>query len=152
MNRQPIRSLARACLLTLALAASAPASAQDYVRGDCRPLVGAAPASDALTAGWYRRFWTGDCAHLKGCFGGSPNWNEVVGKLLGRSQPSQRKAVLARSCRLGVLIGREWTRPKAVRRIDSGDLRRFKSSLEGAADVADGLNRVEAQARAKIGR
>ncbi|HEX7943750.1 MAG TPA: hypothetical protein VF495_03750 [Phenylobacterium sp.] len=129
------------------------ADAQSYVRADCRPLVSAARLDPSpLTARWYKRFWTGDCGGLRGCLDGSPNWNEVVGKLVARSAPAQRPAVLARACRLGPLIGQEWTRPRKVRRIDSGDLRGFKTALESGGEVLEGIARVEAQARAKIGR
>lgn len=141
-----------AVVLTLLLAA-APAGAQSYVRADCRPLVGAAPAGqDALTAGWYRRFWTGDCGTLRGCAGGAPNWNQIVGRLTARAAPTVRPAVLARACRLGPLIGLEWTRPSAVRRIDSGDLRGFKATLDRAGDVLAGLRTVEMQVREKVGQ
>lgn len=129
------------------------AEAQSYVRPDCRPSASADHLEpSALTARWYKRFWTGDCDGLRGCINGSPNWNEVVGKLVARSRPQDRPAVLAKACRLGPVIGQEWTRPAKVRRIDSGDLRGFKKALESSADVLKGIERVEAQARAKIGR
>jgi hypothetical protein len=35
------------------------------------------------------------------------------------AKPSLR--VLSKACRMGPLIGHEWTRPRAVRRIDTGD-------------------------------
>jgi hypothetical protein len=135
----------------LAVIFAGPSQAQSYVRADCRPLIADSrldPAS--LTGRWYRRFWTGDCAGLSGCMGGSPNWNEIVGQLAARSRAPERASVLARACRLGPLIGLEWTRPRDVRRIDSGDLRGFKSTLQSSGAVLDGLARVEAQARAKI--
>ena len=72
-------------------------------------------------------------------------------KLVARSRAQERPAVLARACRLGPLIGLEWTRPRTVRRIDSGDLRKFKTTLESSGDVLKGIERVEAEARAKIG-
>jgi hypothetical protein len=138
-------------MLATALA-SGGARAQAYVRPDCLPLISeAAPSPEtSLTARWYRRFWTGDCAGLSGCFGGSPNWNGIVGELVARSDAGARPQVLAKACRLGPLIGLEWTRPKDVRRIDSGDLRRFRSALASSRDVLAGLDFVEAQARAKI--
>lgn len=136
------------------LLAAGPSGAQSYLRADCARLV-APPrpgSQDVLTARWYRRFWTGDCGDLSRCLAGSPNWNEVVGRLVARSPSAQRGAVLARACQLGPLIGLEWTRPRNLRRIDSGDLRSFKSTLEGSRNVMSGLERVEAQARAKLGR
>lgn len=138
-----------AAALALVLLSSAPAGAQGYVRADCRSLIGKPPAQDALTAAWYRRFWTGDCGALKGCLAGSPNWNQVVGRLAARGAPADRAAVRARACRLGARIGLEWTRPARVRRIDSGDLRRFRTTLDRAGDVAAGLARVEAQVNLK---
>jgi len=69
---------------------------------------------------------------------------------VSRSPEPQRPAVLAKACGLGPLIGLEWTRPRNVRRIDSGDLRAFNGTLAGSKDVMSGLDAVEAQARAKI--
>lgn len=144
----------RVTLLALAAlgaaAATAPALAQPYIRADCRTVIARPRLPDELTANWYRRFWTGECGALHGCIAGAPNWNGVVGELAGRSAPKDRPAVRARACRLGELIGAQWTRPRAVRRIDSGDLRAFKATLDHAPSVADGLARVEAQARAKV--
>lgn len=141
-----------AAALVVVLLSSGPAAAQSYVRADCRAVIGKPPAQDALTAAWYRRFWTGDCGGLKGCLAGSPNWNQVVGRLAARGAPADRAALRARACRLGARIGLEWTRPAAVRRIDSRDLRRFKAALDRADDAAAGLARVEAQVAAKTGR
>lgn len=141
----------RPLLIAALLLAASPAVAQDYVRADCRGQIAAARLPDALTANWYRRFWTGDCGPLHGCMAGSPNWNEVVGKLAAKAPPAQRAAVTARACKLGALIGGEWVRPKKVRRIDTGDLKGFDRTLERSGDVPAGLAAVEAQARAKIG-
>lgn len=128
------------------------AQAQTYVRPDCQPLIAArGPEGSSLTGRWYRRFWTGDCGDLHGCLSGAPNWNEVVGKLVARSPAPERPKVLAQACRLGPLIGLEWTKPNKVRRIDTHDLRGFKSTLEDARDVLRGLADVEAQVRAKAG-
>lgn len=141
----------RPLLVAALLLAAAPAAAQDYVRADCRGQIAAARLPDALTANWYRRFWTGDCGPLHGCMGGSPNWNEAVGKLTARSQPAQRAAVTARACKLGARIGGEWVRPKKVRRIDTGDLKAFNATLQKSGDVMAGLGAVETQVRGKIG-
>ena len=142
----------RAAMVALVVLTGPRAEAQTYVRPDCRPLASADRLEPSpLTARWYKRFWTGDCDGLRGCINGSPNWNEVVGKLVARSRPPDRLAVLAKACRLGPVIGQEWTRPRKVRRIDSGDLRAFNRALESSGDVLKGIERVEAQARAKIG-
>ena len=128
------------------------ARAQPYVRPDCQPLIAADTLGEtSLTARWYRRFWTGDCGDLRGCLKGSPNWNDIVGELVARSPAADRRKVLEKACRLGPLIGLEWTRPSRVRRIDTRDLRGFNATLERARDVMQGLDAVEAQARAKIG-
>jgi hypothetical protein len=144
------RSTSIAAVLLFSLSASQ-AAAQSYVRPECQKLI--APAGlepGSTTERWYRRFWTGDCRGLSGCFGGSPNWNEVVAKLTARAKPAEKSVVLVKSCKLGPLIGLEWTKPKKVRRIDTGDLRGFNGTLERAGDVATGIDKVEAQARAKI--
>ena len=147
----PSRALPLA-LAAATLLAAASARAQPYVRPDCRPLIAADTLGEtSLTARWYRRFWTGDCGDLRGCMKGLPNWNEVVGRLVARSPEPERARVLEKACRLGPLIGLEWTRPSRVRRIDTGDLRRFNKTLDRSPDVMQGLAAVEAQLRAKIG-
>jgi hypothetical protein len=129
------------------------AAGQSYVRADCsRQIVRDRTDPASLTGRWYKRFWTGECGDLNGCLGGSPNWNQVVSSLVARSEPLKRPSVLAKACRLGPLIGLEWTKPRNVRRIDSGDLKAFKSTLDHSGDVLQGLTRVEAQARGKIAR
>ena len=130
--------------LAMALVGGSAAAAQDFIRADCRQHVenSPAPGADALTRRWYRRFWTGECAGLSGCMGGAPNWNGVVGELVARSPEPQHAAVLAKACRLGPLIGVEWTRPRNVRRIDSGDLRSFNATLK-AARAAEEADRVD---------
>jgi hypothetical protein len=137
-------------IAVLALGATQ-AHAQAYVRPDCQRVIAPAPLQPgSSTDRWYKRFWTGDCTGLFGCMAGSPNWNEVVGKLVDRARPADHAAVLVKACKLGPLIGLEWTRPKKLRHIDTGDLRGFNGVLERAGDVTTGLDRVEAQARDKI--
>lgn len=140
-----------AVLAALSLAIVGTADATVGIRSDCQPSIGhAAQISDPLTASWYQRFWTGSCGGLSGCVAGSPNWNDVVGKLVARSPLAQRDQVLARACRLGPLIGLEWTRPRAVRRIDTGDLRGFQRTLESSPDVLSGIEAVMARVRIKL--
>jgi hypothetical protein len=146
----PGAALAAAAIMVL----SGPAQAQDYVRLDCQSLT--APAKlhfdSPEHARWYRRFWTGDCDHLGLCMPGSPNWNDIVGKLLAKGGPSEQAALLPKACRLGQLIGLEWSREHDVRRIDTNDLRSFKSLLEAAGDPLRGLGQVEALAQTKVSR
>jgi hypothetical protein len=145
--------LAAASAVVLLAAASA-ASAQDYVRADCRDMVAASPAAfdSPEHARWYKRFWTGDCERLKFCFPGSPNWNDIVGKLLVRGGPAERVVLLPKACRLGRLIGLEWSRDKKIRKIDTGDLRKFNTMLEASGDALRGVERVEATAQGKLKR
>jgi hypothetical protein len=140
--------------LALAGAASTQAWAQEYVRADCRVQIDPAALrfDTTLHQRWYKRFWTGECDHLPMCFPGSPNWNDIVGKLLVRGGPTERAALLPKACRLGQVIGLEWARDKKVRRIDTGDLRTFKSQLEASGDALRGVDQVEASARAKMAR
>lgn len=143
----------QAAIVASVVLSCATAEARTYVRAECRPIARTDQLDPSpVAARWYRRFWTGDCDGLKGCLNGSPNWNEIVGKLVAKSRPQDRQTVLVKACRLGPLIGQEWTRPRGVRHIDSGDLRGFKKTLESAGDVVEGVDRVEAQVRAKIGR
>jgi hypothetical protein len=147
----------RSSILALASAVvlfATTASAQDYVRADCRDTVAASPASfdSPEHARWYKRFWTGDCEKLNFCFPGSPNWNDIVGKLLVKGGPSERAVLLPKACRLGRLIGLEWSRDKKIRKIDTGDLRKFNSMLEASGDALRGVERVEAAAQGKLKR
>jgi hypothetical protein len=138
-------------MVLLGLSASA-AQAQEFVNAVCR--------SDVSLAGvrfdtpehsrWYKRFWTGDCDHLAFCIPGSPNWNDVVDKLLVRGGPTERPTLLPKACRLGQMIGLEWSRDRSVRRISTADLRKLDAMLEASGDALRGVERVEAAARAKL--
>ncbi|WP_454718530.1 hypothetical protein [Caulobacter segnis] len=129
------------------------AQAQSFVRGDCQGhLAQVTPRYDTANhALWYKRFWTGGCdPQIPRCIPGQPNWNNMVTTLLKRSSAAQRPAVLAKACRVGELIGVEWSRSKTIRKIDLDDLRRFNRELESASDPLQGLDRLEASARAKL--
>lgn len=141
-----------ALLTTLILGLSGAARAEDYIAPACRPIVPVASAQfeNPLQARWYRRFWTGDCNHLSGCFSGSPNWNGILDKLLAKSTAAERPALLPKACRLGQTVGLEWTREKPVRRISTKDLRDLYRVLEGSDDPLRGIERVEAMVRAKM--
>lgn len=142
-----------ALFLISGLLFTAGAQAQSFVRPDCQGFVGVSPTrfDTPNHERWYRRYWTGMCEpEIPRCIPGSPNWNGMVGKLLARATPAERPATLAKACRLGQLIGLEWSRSKAVRRIDLGDLRTFNHTLDSEDDVLKGLDRVEQAARAKL--
>ncbi|PIB94446.1 hypothetical protein [Caulobacter sp. FWC2] len=128
------------------------AQAQSFVRPDCQGVNGgvALRYDTSEHARWYQRFWTGTCDHLAFCIPGSPNWNEIVGKLLIKGGPSERAALLPKACRLGQLIGLEWSREKAIRKIDTHDLRLFSTTLEATGDTLKGLDKVEQAARIKL--
>jgi hypothetical protein len=141
-------------LILLALGSAGAAHAQDYVRADCRAQfeLETSRFDTPLHQRWYRRFWTGDCDNLPMCLAGSPNWNDIVGKLLTRGGPTERAALLPKACRLGQLIGLEWARDKKSRRIDTADLHAFKKQLEASGDALRGIEGVETSARAKMRR
>lgn len=129
------------------------AQAQSFVRADCQGhLALAAPRYDtAVHELWYKRFWTGGCdAKIPRCIPGQPNWNNMVTTLLNRAPAAQRPVVLTKACRVGQLIGLEWSRGKTIRKIDLNDLRRFNHQLQNAGDSLRGLDRVEQAARAKL--
>lgn len=144
--------------LALAVAlAAASAQAQEFVRPDCRGLVQPSAGLAFETAehrNWYRRFWTGDCHGLPAlrCVPGSPNWNDTVARLVKKGRPDQAAAITAQACRLGQVIGHEWSRPKPVRRIDIHDLKTYFAAVDSAPDVAGGLARVEARVKAALAR
>lgn len=128
------------------------AQAQSYVRPDCQGVtVSPARYDSPEHERWYRRFWTGTCDHLALCVPGGPNWNEIVGKLLVKGGPAERPALLPKACRLGQTIGLEWSRERAIRRITTADLKVFSTMLEATGDTLQGVDRVDAAARAKLG-
>jgi len=137
------------------LAAAPVAQAGEFVRFDCRAMI---KPTDAVRFDtdehlrWYKRFWTGTCDHLPFCFSGSPNWNDIVGKLLVKGGASEQPALLPKACRLGQLIGLEWAKDKGVQKISTKDLRQFNAMLEAAGDPLKGVEAVEARARAMAGQ
>jgi len=143
-------------LAAVAFLGAAPAAqAGEFVRADCRPLVKATDAIRFDTEAhqrWYKRFWTGTCDRLPHCFSGSPNWNDIVGKLLAKSGPGQQPTLLPKACRLGQLVGLEWAKDKRVQKISTKDLKVFKTMLEAAGDPLKGVEAVEGQARAMTGQ
>jgi hypothetical protein len=126
------------------------AEAGEFVRPDCRAVV---KPTDALRFDtdehlrWYKRFWTGNCDHLSFCFPGSPNWNDIVTKLLAKGGAAEQPALLPKACRLGQMIGLEWAKDKGVQKISTKDLRAFNVILERAGDPLKGVEAVDAQAR-----
>ena len=136
------------------LGAASAAQAGEFVRPDCRTVV---KSTDALRFDtdehlrWYKRFWTGTCDHLSFCFAGSPNWNDIVGKLLVKGGSNEQPTLLPKACRLGQLIGLEWAKDKGVQKISTKDLKRFNAMLEAAGDPLKGVEAVEAKARAMTG-
>lgn len=129
------------------------ASAQEFVRTDCRTMVQSTHTlkfEDPKHALWYKRFWTGSCADLSLCMPGAPNWNDIVSKLLIRSGPSERGVLLPKACRLGQMIGMEWARDRRIKRIKTADLKTFNSILEASGDAVRGVEQVELKARSMI--
>ena len=146
------RRAGAALLTALALGLTGAAQAQDYVRADCRAQLNPAGLrfDTPLHQRWYRRFWTGECDHLPFCFAGSPNWNDIVGKLLVRGGPSERTVLLPKACRLGQLIGLEWAKAKDIQKISTKDLKAFNTMLEAAGDPLKGVETVDSKARAML--
>lgn len=140
-------------LAGLAFMVPAAASAQAYVRADCRTIVSRPTLrfDDGDHRLWYRRFWNGDCDGLGFCSPGAPNWNLAVGQILNRAPAARRAAIRAKACRLGRMIGFEWARDNSIRKIDTSQLSEFYSELDGAADIDSALDQVEQQARADLG-
>lgn len=142
-----------AAILVMGLGSAAQAG--EVVRADCRAMVKPTDVlrfDTDLHQRWYKRFWTGTCDRLPHCISGSPNWNDIVGKLVVLGGPSEQATLLPKACRLGQTIGLEWSRDKKVRRIDTADLRAFKGQLEKSGDALRGVEQVEASARAKLAR
>jgi hypothetical protein len=153
MNAKPLL-VAASLAVTLAAAS---AQAQEFIRADCRNFV--TPSASLAFDGaehrkWYRRFWTGSCHNLPvlRCVPGSPNWNDTVAQLVSRGRADQAAAITAQACPLGQAIGHEWARDKAVRRIDTNDLRSYFADLDRAPDVVTGMTRVDRRVRAALAK
>jgi len=143
-------------LAVVALLGVAPvARAGEFVRSDCRAIV---KPTDTIRFDtdehlrWYKRFWTGTCDHLPFCFSGSPNWNDIVGKLLAKGGQVEQPTLLPKACRLGQLIGLEWAKAKDIQKISTKDLKAFNNTLEAAGDPLKGVEAVDAKARAMLGQ
>lgn len=144
MRRATVMTLTAAVLL-----AAPPATAQVFDERCGAALAGDTPVfENAGHRNWYRRFWTGRCSGQLLCQPGSPNWREVVERAAAEGTPS----TLTSACRLGQRLGHEWSRRKAVRRIDTGDLRRFNRLLEDSASFPAGLAEVARQVDARLAR
>ncbi|EJL37893.1 hypothetical protein PMI01_00431 [Caulobacter sp. AP07] len=146
-----LREVGAVVAAVVVLAGASTVRAGEFVRPDCRAVV---RPTDTLRFDtdehlrWYKRFWTGTCDHLSFCFAGSPNWNDVVGKLLAKGGAAEQPLLLPKACRLGQLIGLEWAKEKDVQKISTKDLKRFNAMLEAAGDPLKGVEAVEAKARA----
>jgi len=124
------------------------AQAQEFVRAECLGVVQASarlPYDSAQQSLWYRRFWTGDCKGLPmmTCVPGNPNWNDMISKLVKKGAPAQGPSITTAACKMGEIIGHEWSREKAIRKINTNDLKAFMVTLDTAPDVTTGLQRVE---------
>lgn len=140
-------------LVLAAMVVAGGANAQEFVRNDCRAMVQSTQSlkfEDPKHALWYKRFWTGSCADLSMCMPGSPNWNDIVGKLLIKGGPAERAALLPKACRLGQMIGMEWARDRRIKRIKTADLKTFNTMLEASGDALRGVEQVELKARSMI--
>lgn len=143
MKRMTIGALA----IGVVMAAGTAAEAMD---ARCQAaLAGAAPTfDDADHRNWYARFWTGRCSGVLLCRSGSPNWREVV----DRAAAEGDAATLTSACRLGRQLGHEWARDNGVRRIDTGDLRRYHQLLNGSTSFRVGLADVARQVDDRLTR
>ena len=134
-------------ILTVMLLTTSPAAAQVFDARCGAALAGDAPVFESAGhRNWYRRFWTGQCSGQLLCQPGSPNWREVVERAAAEGTPS----TLTSACRLGQRLGHEWSRSKAVRRIDTADLRRFNRLLEDSPSFPAGLAEVTRQVDARL--
>ncbi|MBW8813962.1 MAG: hypothetical protein JF588_11110 [Caulobacterales bacterium] len=149
----PLRNAAALATVLLLSLAAPQAQAQAYVADICQASV--TPAAlrfdSAEHSRWYKRFWTGECDHILGCVPGSPNWNAIMRQLVTRASPAERAQLLPKACRLGQLVGLDWSREHGVRKITTQDLRRLYAILE-QGDPLNGVEHAEAAARAQLGR
>jgi hypothetical protein len=136
-------------LATAVLLTASPTAAQVFDARCDAALAGHAPVFESAGhRNWYRRFWTGECSGQLLCQPGSPNWREVI----ARAEAEGSSTTLTSACRLGRRLGHEWSRSKSVRRIDTGDLRRFNRLLESSASFPAGLAEVSRQVDAALAR
>ena len=157
------RALVLLPVLTLLAAPDRAAEAQEAIRGDC--LAHVAPVSRLSFAHdkhrlWYMRYWDGKCRTLStsllsdACNESEPGWNQVVGDFVRQGQRERLAEVLARSCKLGELVGYEWAKDNNVRCIHStgaNSLTTLKAIATEKTDILDRLARMEARARSMCG-
>lgn len=103
---------------------------------------------------WYERFWTGRCDGLglfDFCTESGGGWPDTVEKIAARADEEDRPRLRAELWAIGRMIGFEWARDNAIRRISTSDALRMAEELEGASDPWRGLRRVCGEARATLG-
>jgi hypothetical protein len=102
---------------------------------------------------WYRRFWTGSCEGLTTldfCQAGSPSWREVIQRVTREVPAGEQTATMTKACRVGHLIGFEWAKDNNIRCIHTSDMPGLMRILD-TGNMLQQLNRLESQARAKLG-
>ncbi len=152
-----MNKLCAAVLVLCAIGGQSLAAAPGFVRADCArvlPPYNTLTFDDSTHRAWYRRFWTGNCAGLPmfSCVSGSPNWNAFVDQAASRANIQQRPQIIASACRLGHLIGFEWAKDNAIRRISTADLPGLTDMALNNPDIATGLRQATNRANAMLGQ
>lgn len=109
---------------------------------------------NAKHRGWYVRFWTGSCDELRYviCMAGTPNWNNIMQRLLANVPAAKRERLHVRLILLGRRVGYEWARENDVRRINNEHIKSWSADLKtNAADPEAAVTRIEGQARTLLG-
>lgn len=150
------RVVIAAAALCLCLLEENSVRAQEFITPDCRPSESIATLKfdDQRHRAWYRRFWSGQCDGLAPftCFVGDPNWNDVVRRLALEAPPADRPRMVVELCAMGQLLGFEWARDNAIRRVSTHDLEGLTHLLEGPGPLPRRLGLTYAKIQSLLAR
>ena len=139
-------------LLAGAHAAKAADASDEFGCPQNAAVYGSLTFDDAQHRLWYRRFWTGNCEGLPflSCLSGKPYWSETMQGILQKLPAVSRAPAILKLCASGKLIGHEWAKDNAIRRIDTKLVEEWIGRLDRAADPMAELAVIDAEAKQKL--
>ncbi len=82
---------------------------------------------------------------------GKAYWEDTMTRTLAKVSDKERSVLRNRLFVLGRRVGHEWARDNDVRKIDTGDLKRWGASLKSAVNSDSVLTVIERKAMKKLG-
>jgi hypothetical protein len=152
LRSRSLLQLSRCLLIVAVVGCWRPALAQDALatcdcQRDCQDRRDPAASLDFDNEEhrlWYElRFWQGACDdRLSWCFSGD-DWYDLMSEVLERLSAAAQVEFCPRLWSLGQLIGHEWARDNAVRRIDTDDLEDWQEAILESDELPATLTRIE---------